>query len=58
MTLQEFINTRFNGNVAMFCRAFDISRPTAYNILKNGFKQDTKLRRKLEKQGVKFGLEK
>lgn len=54
MTIKEFITNNFGGNVAMFCRAFKISRPTAYDIINKGFQRDTALRRKLQKQGVKF----
>ena len=54
MTLKEFIDQNFNGNVSMFCRAYGISRDAAYYILNNGFQRDTKLRRKLERQGVVF----
>lgn len=54
MTLQEFIAKNFNDNISMFCRAYGISRMTAYTILKSGFQRDTKLRRKLERQGVVF----
>lgn len=54
MTLQEFIDKNFNGNISMFCRAYNISRPTAYGIISNGFQRSTKLRRKLERQGVVF----
>jgi Mor family transcriptional regulator len=54
MTLKEFVNKNFGGNVAMFCRAYKISRVTAYDIINKGFQRSTKLRRKLEKQGVKF----
>lgn len=54
MTIKEFIDKRFGGNVSMFCRAYNISRRAAYNIINNGFQRSTKLRRKLEKEGVNF----
>lgn len=54
MTLQEFIDQNFNGNISMFARAYNITRVTAYAILEHGFQRDTKLRRKLERRGVVF----
>ncbi len=51
-TLQEFIDRDFGGNISTFARAYDISRPTAYNLLAGKTKAQNKLRERLKRKGV------
>lgn len=52
LTLQEFIDRDFGGNISSFARAYDITRPTAYNLLANKTKAQSKLRNRLKRKGV------
>lgn len=55
MTLQEFIDKHFAGNISNFAKCYGISRPTAYNLLKGKTYPQTKLREALKRKGVHFG---
>ena len=54
MTLQEFIDTHFAGNVSNFSKCYGVSRQTAYNLLSGATQPQTKLRDALKRKGVHF----
>lgn len=54
MTLQEFIDRDFAGNVSAFCRSYGIGRATAYRLIEGGSYPQTKLRERLKRKGVHF----
>ena len=52
LTLKEFVDRDFGGNISTFAKAYDISRPTAYNLLLGKTKAQSKLRERLKRKGV------
>lgn len=54
MTLQEFIDTHFAGNITNFAKCYKISRQTAYNLISGETYPQTKLRESLKRKGVYF----
>lgn len=54
MTISEFIDRDFNGNLSAFARAYDISYKTAYNLREGKTKPQLKLRARLKRKGVKI----
>lgn len=54
MTLQEFIDTNFAGNISNFAKSYGVSRQTTYNLLAGKTKPQTRLRESLKRKGVRF----
>lgn len=52
LSLQAFIDRDFGGNISTFARAYNITRPTAYNLLAGKTKAQSKLRARLKRKGV------
>jgi hypothetical protein len=54
MTLQEFIDRDFAGNISAFARSYGITRSTAYRLIVGGSYPQIKLRDRLKRKGVHF----
>lgn len=54
MTLQEFIDTHFAGNISNFAKCYKVTRQTVYNLLSGATSPQTKLREALKRKGVRF----
>ena len=54
MTLQEFIETHFAGNISNFAKCYNITRQTVYNLLSGATSPQTQLREALKRKGVHF----
>ncbi len=54
MTLQEFIDKDFGGNVSNFAKSYGVTRQTVYNLLAGKTKPQHELCESLKRKGVRF----
>ena len=54
MTLREFIDSNFAGNISNFAKAYGVTRKTVYNLLSGKTFPQIKLRESLKRKGVRF----
>jgi hypothetical protein len=56
MTLKEFIDRDFGGNISAFASYYNITRQTVYNLLVGKTWPHMILRENLKRKGVRFEL--